>query len=240
MDFSFDPPHTQDIATQIKNIEQRIASACAMVGRDPKEVTLLLATKTVEPERIIEAVACGIKAIGENRIQELKAKKEALAEVTCQRHFIGHLQSNKIKELLLCQIDCFQALDRWSLAEKLNVFLAKKNKTLPVFVEVNTSREPSKWGVLPEDTLDFVKRVSHLEHLRIQGLMTIGALSDDESVIRGCFATLRMLQETIREAGIDNVDIRELSMGMSQDLELAVQEGATMVRVGSGVFGGRS
>lgn len=227
------------IQQNIDLIRQRILKACEQAHRNPNEVKLLLATKTVDAERIKTALRYGETLIAENKVQEIKQKLEALKEIPHQQHFIGHLQTNKIKEILKYDVTCIQSLDRWSLAEKLHEQLSLQNKSMEVFIQVNTSDEESKFGVNPKDTLAFTKQVATLGTIKIKGLMTIGLFSSDEPKVRACFKRLKAVQIEILEAKIPDVQMRELSMGMSGDLEIAIEEGATVVRVGTAIFGQR-
>lgn len=229
----------ENILQNIEVIKQRIAAACARVGRKPEEVKLLLATKTVTPERIKIALKTGNTLIAENKIQELKEKYEALKEVPHTNHFIGHLQTNKIKEILRYEVSCVESVDRIDLAQKLHNRLASEGKELDIFIQVNTSNEESKFGAAPAEVLDLVKQVAQLPTLHIKGLMTIGLFSADTDKVRACFKLLKQLQQQIIALGLPNVDPQELSMGMSGDLETAIEEGATIVRVGTAVFGER-
>ena len=229
----------ENILKNIEVIKQRIAAACARVGRKPEEVKLLLATKTVTPERIKIALKDGNTLIAENKIQELKEKYEALKEVPHTNHFIGHLQTNKIKEILRYQVSCVESVDRIDLAQKLHNRLASEGKELDIFIQVNTSNEESKFGADPAEVLDLVKQVAQLPTLHIKGLMTIGLFSAETEKVRACFKLLKHLQQEIIALGLPNVDPQELSMGMSGDLETAIEEGATIVRVGTAIFGQR-
>lgn len=229
----------ENILQNIEVIKQRIAAACQRVGRKPEEVKLLLATKTVTPERIKIALKAGNTLIAENKIQELKEKYEALKEVPHTNHFIGHLQTNKIKEVLRYEVSCVESVDRIDLAQKLHNRLASEGKELDIFIQVNTSNEESKFGADPAEVLDLVKQVAQLPTLHIKGLMTIGLFSADTDKVRACFKLLKQLQQEIITLGLPNVDPQELSMGMSGDLETAIEEGATIVRVGTAVFGER-
>jgi len=228
-----------NILQNIEVIKQRIAVACQRVGRKPEEVKLLLATKTVTPERIKVALKAGNTLIAENKIQELKEKYEALKEVLHTNHFIGHLQTNKIKEILRYEVSCVESVDRIDLAQKLHNRLASEGKELDIFIQVNTSNEESKFGADPAEVLDLVKQVAQLPTLHIKGLMTIGLFSADTDKVRACFKLLKQLQQQIIALGLPNVDPQALSMGMSGDLETAIEEGATIVRVGTAVFGER-
>lgn len=227
------------IKQNIDNIKQRMRNACEKSGRKPDEVRLLLATKTVEPERIKMALACGERLIGENRIQEYAEKYEALKDIKCEKHFIGHLQTNKIKDVLK-YVSCIQSLDRWELAEKLHQRLLFEKKTIDAYVEVNTSFEESKQGLAPEDVFGFLEKMKSLQHINIKGFMTIGLMDENPEKVRPSFIRLRNIKEEAIAKGLVNNDAKELSMGMSGDLETAIEEGATMIRVGSAIFGHRN
>lgn len=226
--------------THIAQIRERIARACLESDRDPAEVQLLLATKTVPPERIRIALEAGYTLIAENRVQELKEKFEALSPFPHTNHFIGHLQTNKIKDVLRCGVSCIQSVDRLDLAEKLNQRLKATGQTIDILVQVNTSGEASKFGVAPERALALVRKIAPLEQLKVKGLMTIGIFSSDQVKVRECFRILKGVQQEIQAAQLPGVEMRELSMGMSGDLEMAIAEGATIVRVGTAIFGQRA
>lgn len=228
------------IKENILEIRQRIKNACEKVGRNPKEVKLLLATKTVSPDIIKIAIEEGETLIGENKIQELINKYEDLKNISHTKHFIGHLQTNKIKDLLKCDVDCIQSLDKLETAEKLQRRLEFEDKTIHVLIQVNTSFEESKFGINPEFAIDFVKQVAKFDRIKIKGLMTIGLLSDDDEQVRKGFQLLKKIQEQMISENIPSVEMEELSMGMSNDLEIAVEEGATIIRVGSAIFGKRN
>jgi len=230
---------SEDILININTIIERIAKACTLNGRNQSEVKLLLATKTVPADRIKIALAAGQTLIAENKVQELKGKYEALSEIPHANHFIGHLQTNKIKDLLKYDVSCIQSLDRLDLAEKLHQRLLFENKTMEVLIQVNTSFEESKFGVSPEEAVVLTQQVAQLSTLKIKGLMTIGLLSAEVEKVRKCFRLLKDIQQQIIALQIPNVDMQELSMGMSGDLEAAIAEGATMVRVGTAIFGTR-
>ncbi|HMU32260.1 MAG TPA: YggS family pyridoxal phosphate-dependent enzyme [Pyrinomonadaceae bacterium] len=227
------------IAENIAVIQGRIENACKASGRDPGEVKLLLATKTVSAERIKIAFGAGVTLIAENKVQELKEKFDALKGSPHTKHFIGHLQTNKIKDLLKCEVACIESLDRLDLAEKLQQRLEFEDKTIEALIQVNTSFEESKFGVSPEDAVELVKQVSQFDRIKIKGLMTIGLFSDEIERVRKCFRLLKDIRQQIVALEIPNVEMNELSMGMSGDLEAAIEEGATIVRVGTAIFGER-
>lgn len=227
------------IAAAIQVTLDRIYAACAANGRRPEEVKLLLATKTVSAEHILSALKAGQTLIGENKVQEIKQKHDALATMPHELHFIGHLQTNKIKDIVKYNVACLQSLDRLDLAEKLHARLVEENKTMEVLIQVNTSGEASKFGIAPEFAIDLVRKVAALKSLRIKGLMTIGLFSAETEKVRACFRLLKSIQEQVLALGLPDVDMKELSMGMSGDLETAIAEGATIVRVGTAIFGQR-
>lgn len=227
------------IADNLNHILQRIEKACTQSNRKPDEVKLLLATKTVSGERIKIALQAGQTLIAENKIQELKEKYETLKSVPHTNHFIGHLQTNKIKDILKYEVACIQSLDRIDLAEKLHQRLKAEHKTIEVLIQINTSDEQSKFGVYPSKAIELIQQVSQLETLKIKGLMTIGLFSAETEKVRKCFKLLKNIQEQIMALNIPNVEMNELSMGMSGDLETAIEEGATIVRVGTAIFGQR-
>lgn len=228
-----------DVVNNLQHIVQRIEHACKASNRDARGVRLLMATKTVPAERIRIALEAGQHLIGENKVQEIKEKFEVLKSIPNEQHFIGHLQTNKIKDILQYNVSCVQSLDRLDLAGKLHQRLQAENKKLDVFIQVNTSGEASKFGIAPEDCIDLVKKVAQLEALQIKGLMTIGLFSAETEKVRACFRLLKNLQQQIIALDIPGVDMKELSMGMSGDLETAIEEGATIVRVGTAIFGQR-
>jgi len=228
-----------DIADNIKGVKERIARACRDCGRNPDDVTLLLATKTQPPSRILEALSCGAFPIGENRVQELVEKGDAFAHLPVERHMIGHLQSNKAKKAL-DHVTCVQSIDRLSIAEKLNRLCADRGRTLDVFLQFNTSGEDSKFGMDPAEAVAFARAIAGLPQLRVRGLMTVGLLAPHPVLSRDSLAGLRALRDQINAAGIAGVDLRHLSMGMSGDLEVAIAEGSTMLRIGTDIFGRRA
>lgn len=229
----------EDILHNLEIINKRIQSVCEKSGRNVDEVQLLLATKTVSAEKIRWVLENGQTLIAENKVQELKEKFEDLQNVRHENHFIGHLQSNKIKDILKYNVSCLQSLDRFELAMKLHQRLSAEGKTMDVLIQVNTSGEESKFGIHPDLAIDLVEKVSKFSTLKIKGLMTIGLFSAESEKVRACFKLLKNLQHRIIQQNIPNVEMKELSMGMSGDLETAIEEGATIVRVGTAVFGVR-
>lgn len=226
------------VVQRLHELESRILSACQRAQRPRESVKLILVSKTVAPERLRLAQAAGADSFGENKAQELKSKAgQWPGPVSPKWHFIGHLQSNKIKDVLPW-IHMLHALDRLSLAQKLSQYLHNQNQTLPVLIQVNTSAESSKFGVRPDQALELIEQVSQMPGLALQGLMTIGRLGADETCVRQGFVQLRQLQQTAQR--VLGLPLPELSMGMSGDFEWAIEEGATLIRVGRAVFGSRN
>ena len=234
-----------EVADRLVAVHERLLAAERAAGRPDGAVDLLLATKTVAVELVRAAVAATGRLggrrvlLGENRVQELVDKGPDLAALGTELHLIGHLQSNKVAAALRWAT-CVQSLDSLALARRLADRAAAAGGQLDVMLQVNVSGEESKFGVGPEDALDAARAVAALPALRLRGLMTIGAHSPDDAVVRAGFARLRELRDAVRGLGAPGTgDAAELSMGMSGDLELAVAEGTTLVRVGTAVFGGR-
>lgn len=228
----------EQIILNLKQVHDRIEEACKKAGRNPSEVQLLLATKTVSAENIRIAIEAGEKLMGENKMQELRDKDSVLKNLNIERHFIGHLQTNKVKDVLK-YVTCIQSLDRLSLAEELDKQLQKEGRSLDVFVQVNTSFEESKFGLPPSQVLTFIKEIKQFETLNIKGLMTIGLLDVDKEKMRPSLQLLRQIRDEIQDTNLANCTDLKLSMGMSQDLELAIAEGSNLVRIGTSIFGNR-
>jgi len=226
------------IAERLQYIRSKIDAACLKAGRKPEEVKLLLATKTVEPEQIRQAFTAGVSYIGENKVQELKRKHPLLKDQQVEFHFIGHVQSNKVKDVIQ-YADCIHSVDRLSLAEALDRQLQKQGRSMDILMQVNTSYEESKFGVSPERAIALAKGLSQFSTLKIKGLMTIGLFSADTERVRKCFQLLASLKEQVAALTLPNTEMKELSMGMSGDFEAAIEEGATIIRIGTALFGQR-
>ncbi|AIY00399.1 hypothetical protein ART_0800 [Arthrobacter sp. PAMC 25486] len=230
----------EDFQRHVADVKSRMAAAAARVGRSADEVRLLPVSKTVDSDRLRLAIAAGCTDLGENKVQEALRKSRELADVPGLRwHVIGHLQSNKAKFVAQFAHE-FQALDRLSLAKTLNNRLAVEGRTLEVLVQVNTSGEDSKFGLPPAEVAAFIRELPAFERLRVKGFMTLASNSPDESRVRACFQTLHRLREQGQQDVPAGVELQELSMGMSGDFELAIEEGATVVRVGQAIFGARA
>ena len=222
------------IEENLKEVQGRIRNSCERVGRNPAEITLIAATKNVPPDRIKEAVKCGIKIIGENRVQEALSKYESIKE-SVRWHMIGHLQTNKVKKAIEL-FEMIQSVDSMRLAEEIQKRASNAGKVMDILVEVNTSQEETKYGLNVEETVKFLKRIHNFDNIRVKGLMTIGFFTQDPEKVRPCFKTLRNLKRDAEEAGIE---LEYLSMGMSSDFEVAIEEGSNIVRIGTLIFGKR-
>lgn len=226
------------IADSIGNIRERIRLACRKAGRDPGEVQLLAVSKTFPVESIREVVSCGVSDIGENYVQELLAKREQFADAAVRWHFIGHLQTNKVKYVAEW-IHMIHAVDSVKLAAEIDKRAAQAGRTIDVLIEVNSTGEASKYGVEPEEAGALVRMLAGLDHLRICGLMTMGLFDPDAEVSRPLFRRMRKLRDELAGFGQGNLQMRHLSMGMTGDFEVAIEEGATIVRIGTALFGKR-
>lgn len=230
----------EDFRRNLAAVHRRIADACTRAGRDPSDVRLLPVSKTVPEERIRLAYAAGCRDLGENKVQEAQRKAEAMVDLADLRwSVIGHLQTNKAK-LVAAFATEFQALDSLRVAEALDRRLQVEGRSLDVFVQVNTSGEASKYGLQPQEVLSFVKELPAFTALRVRGLMTLALFSSEAERVRQCFILLRNLRDQLRESAPAGIGLEELSMGMSGDFEIAIEEGATVVRVGQAIFGARS
>ena len=225
------------IATSLNEVQERIVSAALSAGRDPQSVRLVAVSKTRPAGDVIEAIRAGQWLFGENYVQELVEKAAEVRE-GAEWHFIGHLQSNKVRQLagLVAMV---HSVDRLSLAEEIDRQWGKLGRTCDILVQVNISGEATKSGTTEGDALQLVRDISTLPHVRVRGLMTMPPFFDDPEAARPFFAELRRLSVTIAAEGIPGVSMEELSMGMSGDFEAAIQEGATLVRVGTSIFGAR-
>lgn len=225
------------IKEQLKEVEENIRKACEIAGRNPEEVTLIAVSKTKPAAMVEEAYSYGIRDFGENKVQELVAKEEILPK-DIRWHQIGHLQRNKVK-YIVDKAALIHSVDSLRLAGQIDSEAAKAGIVCPVLLEVNIAREESKYGFLEEDTLDAVLQIGRMPHIQIKGLMTIAPFVDNPEDNRIYFQKLKQLSVDIDSKNIDNVSMGELSMGMTGDYMVAVQEGATYVRVGTGIFGER-
>lgn len=227
------------VEENLKTVRRQMELACQVSGRKIEDVKLLLATKTVPPEKIQVAIQAGETLLGENKAQELRDKFSLIQlDNGVEWHFIGHLQTNKVKEVVK-YVTLIHSLDRLKLGQALHQQLLKENKTMDVLVQINTSYEESKFGAAPETAVELVEQLAQLETLNVKGLMTIGKLNATNDETRHCFRLLRMIQAQVMEKKLSRVDMDILSMGMSGDFKVAIEEGATIIRVGTSIFGQR-
>ncbi|MBO9327661.1 YggS family pyridoxal phosphate enzyme [Achromobacter sp. HZ01] len=230
----------EDFRRNLAAVHARIDAACERAGRDPAGVRLLPVSKTVDEARIRLAYAAGCRCLGENKLQEVSRKWEAMADLTDLKwSVIGHLQTNKAKLVARYAAE-FQALDSLRVAEALDRRLQGEGRSLDVFVQVNTSGEASKYGLQPDETAAFLRQMPSFPSLRVRGLMTLALFSAEAARVRQCFVLLRTLRDRLRQECPQGVGLDELSMGMSGDYEIAIEEGATVVRVGQAIFGARN
>lgn len=225
------------IKHNIAKIKEDISLICQRLGRNPSEIKLVCVTKTATAEMILEALQNGITDIGENKVKEAEEKFSKLKELyPVKFHMVGHLQANKVKKALEI-FDLIQSVDNLHLAQVLEKEAGKLNKTAEVLIEVNTSNEPQKFGVKPEEALSLIGKIAELNRIRIQGLMTVAKESEDSEEIRNCFKKLRLLKDEIsQEFNLPNVQMKYLSMGMTNDYKIALEEGSNMLRIGRAIF----
>lgn len=219
-------------------VENKVAEACKRAGRDRSEVTLIAVSKTKPVEMLQEIYAEGVRDFGENKVQEMCEKMDQMP-ADIKWHMIGHLQRNKVK-YIVGRTELIHSVDTYRLAEEINIHAKKKNITVPILVEVNIANEESKFGISAEETILLVEDIAKLENVRIKGLMTIAPYVVDAEENRLYFRKIKQLSVDITNKNIDNVSMEILSMGMTGDYEVAIEEGATMVRVGTGIFGERN
>lgn len=226
------------IASALQDVQHQMRAAADRAGRPASEVRLLLVTKTVAAERVRQAIAAGASELGENKVQEGRPKAATLAGEPVRWAMIGHLQSNKVKEMLDFA-SSLHSLDRLSLATALERRLQTLGRGLDVLIQVNTSGEASKYGLAPAELPAFLRSLTAFDALRPRGLMTLATFTPDQAEVRRCFRLLRSLRDQARNDAPQGADLCELSMGMSGDFPAAIEEGATIVRVGQAVFGAR-
>ncbi len=227
------------ISENISKIKDNISIICQTLGKNPEDVILVGVTKYAAPPAIREAIACGITHIGENKVQEARFKFSELpvSEGKITRHMIGHLQTNKVN-MALKLFEMIQSLDSPRLAEALNKEGNHLNRIVEALVQVNTSGEKQKHGLAPEETISFLEQLSRFKNIAVLGLMTVAPLTEDREAIRHSFQSLRKLFEAAKKSlsGTANIKMRYLSMGMTNDYKIAIEEGSNMVRIGRAIF----
>lgn len=227
-----------DIEKNIKEIQKNVEKALKRANREGEEITIIGVSKNVTEDKIIKAQTLGLKNFGENRVQEFKVKEESLKELDLNWHMIGHLQSNKVKDII-GKVTLLHSLDRMSLVKEIEKRGKRENLSLDALIQVNISGEESKFGLSREEVVPFIKKVLEYETINIKGLMTIAPHVEDEEIIRGTFRELRLLKEEIEDLNLPKVEMKYLSMGMTNDYEIAIEEGANIIRVGRAIFGER-
>lgn len=225
------------LAENLKDVERKICEACKRANRNREDVTLIAVSKTKPVSMLNEVYHEGIRCFGENKVQELTEKYDQLPEDT-RWHLIGHLQRNKVK-YIVDKVELIHSVDSFRLAETIEQEAMKKNVIVNILIEVNVAEEESKFGVKVDEVVPLIQEIAKFPHIRIKGLMTIAPYVENPEENRNVFACLRKLSVDITEKNIDNVSVEILSMGMTNDYEVAIEEGATMVRVGTGIFGER-
>lgn len=225
------------IQEQIKEVEKRMEEACARGNRKREDITLIAVSKTKPLEDLIEAYEAGCRNFGENKVQEILEKAPKMPP-DARFHMIGHLQRNKVKQVLPYVV-LIHSVDSVRLAEQIQQEAKKLGKTMDVLLEVNVAKEESKFGFYPEQVMEAVETISKFSHVRIQGLMTIAPFVEEPEENREVFQKLYQLSVDIKKKNIDNVNVCVLSMGMTGDYQVAIEEGASMIRVGTGIFGAR-
>jgi PLP dependent protein len=225
----------------LESVRERIVRASHRAGRDPQEITLLAVTKTVEPEKVLLGINLGISHMGENRVQEAERKFKAIDSLRASAtwHLIGHLQTNKARRTLEL-FDVIQSVDSIRLAQQLDRVAGELNRSAPVYLEVNLGSEPAKSGVLPDKLMTLAEALADCENLRVDGLMAVPPYSDDPEAVRPYFKMLRQLREDLNRRRLLGNEVTGLSMGMSNDFEVAIEEGATIVRIGTAIWGART
>lgn len=222
----------------LADVEAKIVKACENSGRQRDGVTLIAVSKTKPVETLKEAYDLGVRVFGENKVQELTDKYEALPK-DIQWHMIGHLQRNKVK-YIIDKVALIHSVDSIRLAETIEKEAAKHNITANILIEVNVAKEESKFGLMPEELDELIDKIKDFNHIQVKGLMTIAPFVENPETNREIFRSLRKLSVDISNKNVDNVNVSILSMGMTNDYTVAVEEGATMVRVGTGIFGARN
>jgi len=225
------------LSERLADVNHRIEEAQRRQGRGADVVALVAVTKTVPAEMVQAAIDAGVRLVGENKVQEASLKIDRVRGDAAW-HMLGHLQRNKVKKAVAI-FDMIQSVDSEDLAVEIDRRASELGKIMDVLVEVNTSGEDTKFGAAPEDCIDLVGKMSHLRHISVRGLMTVGAFTPREGVVRAGFRLLRDLKDVIRRANIEHVKMDLLSMGMTSDFETAIEEGSNMVRIGTAIFGER-
>ena len=226
------------VAENLAQVQKNINESCNKINRDPNEVTLIAVSKTKPVEMLKEAYDAGARVFGENKVQEIVDKYDQMPS-DVKWHMIGHLQTNKVK-YIVDKVKLIHSVDSFKLGEVIEKEAAKQNRIIDILLEVNVAQESSKFGLKTEEVIPLMEKFSQLPHIRVKGLMTIAPFVENPEENRAIFADLHKLYVDIKQKNIDNGTVSILSMGMTNDYEVAIEEGATMVRIGTGIFGARN
>ncbi len=226
-----------NIERNIEQVWERISKAAARCGRLPEDIHLIAVSKTIEPERIIAAIDAGIINLGENRVQEINEKYDIIKR-NCNWHLIGHLQTNKVK-YIIGKVKLIHSVDRLELVEEIQKRASKAGIIADILVQINVADESTKFGIKPDEARNFVRLASSYRNLMVKGVMTVAPKCVNPEEVRWVFREMREIFIDIKKENIDNIDMKYLSMGMSNDFEVAIEEGANMVRIGTAIFGKR-
>jgi len=225
------------IENNINFIKNNIKRACEKTNRNPEEIKLIAVTKTIDAERINIALKTDIESIGENKVQEILEKYDKI-EYDCEWHLIGHLQTNKVK-YIIDKVDLIHSLDSLRLAKEINKRAKRINRNMDVLVQLNIAEEDTKFGLAHNELDDFIKEVAKLENIKVQGLMTIVPYVLDPEEVRPYFRQMKEIFDSLKNSPFENIKMNYLSMGMTNDYMVAIEEGSNMVRIGTGIFGDR-
>ena len=226
------------IRENIDDIMKRVENTCKKIGRAPKDITVIAVSKTVDSERAKEAVEAGINNLGENRVQELIKKYDELKDIDIKWHMIGHLQKNKVKYILDKTV-LIHSVESLSLAEEINKRAGKNNLIANVLIELNIGEEESKFGINEENVYDFIVSMEQFENIRVLGLMTVAPFCENLEDVRWVFKTMKNIYDKISTMNLKNTEMKYLSMGMTNDFEIAIEEGSNIIRIGTAIFGAR-
>ena len=228
----------ENIQVNIAEIKEEINQICQSYGRNAEDITLIAVTKTVDTDKINYAVGCGIANLGENKVQEIMDKYDAV-DRNVKWHLIGHLQTNKVK-YIIDKVELIHSVDSIKLAEEINKRAEKNNLIKDVLVQINVAEEDTKFGIDLEQAVDFVKSISEFENIRVKGLMTIAPYDLAPEGVRPVFRQLKKKFDELAQMNLPNTDLKHLSMGMSNDYKVAIEEGSNMIRIGTAIFGKRN
>jgi len=235
---SFTRSDTMDIKGNIENLRTEIVNLCKLINRDPKEINIIAVTKTVDSETILKAINYGINIIGENKVQELLGKYDDLKD-KAEIHLIGHLQTNKVK-YIIDKVKLIHSLDSVKLAKEISKRCKSINRIMDTLVQINIGGEETKYGISPKNVYDFIMEVSTLDNINIKGLMTIAPYFENPELTRPYFRQMKEIFDTLKTYNLPNVEMKYLSMGMTNDYKIAIEEGSNMIRIGTGIFGERN